>query len=438
MSSPHTPTPSGTIPAQGQSKARPASEAFSPSPLTDIETPTPHSNADPFGRPESPSAGRQTRPRKSVKSSHSDTATGSAGRPGSVPHSGSNTSEGLEVEEDLADEYLIAPLGNEPNKRWTPDPEEDQEPEDDYVGDPNWTSEEPRTRRKPKAGLQPAAAIEASPIQRTTAASIKTEAKELAKASDPNRGRCLLTGMDQPAITRQWAHILARATKPDELTTIERQWRMAYYSLYIDSRYNLVPLKSDWHLPLDNASWALVPHHKLISDVLKWIKSRRQRKRKNDDSDRISKLWETESGPSHVNSQSVKIKMHTYFMLPLNDSLRTVPIHRRVGDFDPEIPEIRHLYPYRTLGPLSSHIQPHFVIYAVGAKLENIRQSKGDAFIDWLASIANDVASFGYRDAKDYGKKNLVALQNIMSIYEGWTDRRVVPKDGDPWYNPGK
>ncbi|KAJ7700812.1 hypothetical protein B0H17DRAFT_1128665 [Mycena rosella] len=302
--------------------------------------------------------------------------------------------------------------------------------------------------------------------------SIHAQAKKLVLVTDPNRGQCILTG-EEPGSSIQWAHMLRRATKEPELTTIEWHFGMKWESLYIDTRFNLVGLQADLHLALDNGQWALVPHFGTIRVIANWVRDKGRKKGS------ISKYLETQiargefstkhsrpsgasakaSRPSAASgsaSEPATINIYSYYMLPLNDAIKTKPIHRRPDItqlFDVNVDEIRHTFPFTTVGRLKSHIQPHFVIYAVGAKLHAIETSmekNGEDFNAWLGTLSLN-ASFGHhpyrnqREAKvekedQVDIRNLESLDNIRYIYREWTKDTDVPKKGseDPWrvYTP--
>ncbi|KAJ7152262.1 hypothetical protein C8R43DRAFT_1107009 [Mycena crocata] len=309
----------------------------------------------------------------------------------------------------------------------------DQEDHDDDDNDPDWVGDpQQSTRMLRTEGAQQAQLI--SPQKRVPpGASITSSVKHLVAGVDPNHGFCILTRTDQPPGVRQFAHIIHRVLSAIKLSMLERKWGLCYYTLYIDTRFNIVALVSNWHIPMDRGAWALVPDYETIALVLQWVEQRRTRAR-HDGTDPISKLWDVKQTPG----QLLKVKKHKYFVLPLAGYLKEVPLHRRPKtEFDPKVPEERHLYPFDKVGPLSSHIQPHFVIYAVGAKLAKIRDSKKmekGRFLPWLTKLAK-IASFGLEPGDDRAPvTNLNALRNILTIYDAWTKKTDLPNKGDPWW----
>ncbi|KAJ7118993.1 hypothetical protein C8R44DRAFT_982696 [Mycena epipterygia] len=253
--------------------------------------------------------------------------------------------------------------------------------------------------------------------RRALGASILSYAKVLALAADPNFGHCMVTGVDEPDPALEWAHILARATGSAELTTLEWHFGYGFFRLYIDSRWNVVRIRNDWH------------HHSTIKKVHKWISHRAGKNKKRP---QITKLWDVPKAQD--GSRPLKIRKHAYFMLPLHEALKTVVLHRRpnIGEpFDPDIPEDRHIFPYQKVGPLTSHVHPHLVIYAAGQKLAFTEKEMGAGFNTWLTTLAG-YASFGHE--KNAASQNMASLQCIQYIYKICSSKDDMPADDDRWY----
>lgn len=93
-----------------------------------------------------------------------------------------------------------------------------------------------------------------------------TDTKE--RLRDLDSGRCLITFEKTLAASQQAVHIVARNTKPTDLTKIEKMWKIP--SLNLDSTKNLVTLRADWHLTYDNNDWAFVPAEDILRKILKY------------------------------------------------------------------------------------------------------------------------------------------------------------------------
>ncbi|KIL59203.1 hypothetical protein M378DRAFT_27122 [Amanita muscaria Koide BX008] len=99
-----------------------------------------------------------------------------------------------------------------------------------------------------------------------TYTSLVTDTKE--RLRDLDSGRCLITFEKTLAASQQAAYIVARNTKPTDLTKIEKMWKIP--SLNLDSTKNLVTLRADWHLSYDNDDWAFVPAEDILRKILKY------------------------------------------------------------------------------------------------------------------------------------------------------------------------
>ncbi|KAJ7226812.1 hypothetical protein GGX14DRAFT_555396 [Mycena pura] len=308
---------------------------------------------------------------------------------------------------------------------------EEEDEEEDFEPDYTGTKTEPQRRKHFSKGK--ARATFESPKKRlwVPGTSVKTEVKAFVRAVDPNKGRCILTGMADPAIAIQFAHIIARRTQASVLTLLEFHWRLPYYTLNIDTRYNVGPIKADNHLSMDAGHWALVPHYADLDKIEKWVGKRKDKNAAKDRRNGIANLWKRDSN-------TTELEKHTYYMLPLSDALQNVPIFRLPPnrEFLPKVSEERHVFPFRTLGPLTSHIQPHFAVFAAGAKLAAVEAKMGSRFEKWLNDLANNAPSFGY--TRPTVIQIAACLQKIRRIYETWTSDDNLPPDGHDWYKRKK
>ncbi|KAJ7226799.1 hypothetical protein GGX14DRAFT_627075 [Mycena pura] len=212
--------------------------------------------------------------------------------------------------------------------------DEEEEVEVDYTG----TKTEPQQRKEPTFE---------SPTKPVWVAgsSVKTELKTLV---DPNNGRCIITGMAEPASAIRLAHIIPHSTKASVLTVLEYHWNIPHRTLKMDTRFNVVLIMAEKHISMDAGHWALVPHHADIDKIEKWIERRKGNAK---DRSSIADLWKRDSN-------TTELEKHTYYMLPLSDALRKVPIYRLPLDreLDLKVPEEHHVFPFKNLGPLTSHI----------------------------------------------------------------------------------
>ncbi|KAJ7031727.1 hypothetical protein C8F04DRAFT_677256 [Mycena alexandri] len=266
--------------------------------------------------------------------------------------------------------------------------------------------------------------------RRKTTSSINTGVKLRVVALDPYGGICLLTGALKPRKSRQFCHIVARRTSAEVLTMLEWWWQLAYWTLYIDTRYNILILMANWHLAMDGHEWTFVPHHQLITNVLVWARAVIEQ-----DPTGYNKDARTPISESYGHQTNF-----LYYMLPLDEDMEEVVIHRYPAPvegaaFDPTA-IIPHLHPFTTIGPLTSHMHPHFVIFSAGQKLTDLRANvplhERAKFMEGLAAIA----SFGHTgDAAEIKLHNLDTLTALLDIYALWSSTEHVPqaKSGHQW-----
>ncbi|KAJ6510837.1 hypothetical protein C8R45DRAFT_1207680 [Mycena sanguinolenta] len=216
------------------------------------------------------------------------------------------------------------------------------------------------------------------------------------------------------------------------LTTLEWWWGMEYWTLYIDTRFNILVLMATWHYSMDGDDWALVPKHDLIARVSQWVAEASSR------------------GPSDLEarkpiSETYGRRTFEYYFLPLSKAMENVAIHRYPtglpGKFTPRA-IVPHYHPFSTIGPLTSHVHPHFAIYSVGQKLaKRISQLKGledeETKIDDFYTNLAAAASFGHEgdDSELRQIQNRATIDELMSLYTSWSETDGVPQRGSehPW-----
>lgn len=311
---------------------------------------------------------------------------------------------------------LSVSFADEPQRRLTDEDggalDEPSSPEPDDLRDPTYV--EPQERR-PKSVVTVAYIAGKSPKKRA-GSSVATSTKARAIAVDPNKGVCLLTNAKYPDAGRQLAHLMPRSTPDIVLTILEWWWQLLYWTLWIDSRYNLVPLTANWHLSLDADDWTFVPHHALITRLFRWSENVKER----------DPTGYNEGNRTPIQNEYGDQSRFTYYFLPLADQMKQVAIHRYNEQFDPTAVE-GHTYPFSTIGTLISHIHPHFVVFSAGVKLAKLATKLGHTnFNTWLRKLA-EKASFGHQTAEDVKGANFQSLTDIIEIHNMWTSSEGVP-----------
>ncbi|KAF7340831.1 hypothetical protein MSAN_02112500 [Mycena sanguinolenta] len=322
----------------------------------------------------------------------------------------------------------VAESEQEPQRRVT-----DLDAEYDF--DYDYNSDDPKDGDFQPPAKQPPTktrGLDATPKLQRSVGNKSTPTVQKARVTkvDPHHALCLLTNVPEPETARQFCHVLARSMSQATLTALEWWWGMKYWTLYIDTRFNIFALMATWHNSMDGDDWALVPKHDLITKVSQWVAEASSR------------------DPSDLGARKPISKMYgrqtifEYYFLPLSESMKKVAIHRYPGlpeDFAPQA-IVPHYHPFSTIGPLTSHVQPHFAIYSVGQKLaKKIGQFKGrgDERIqveDFYTNLAA-VASFGH-EGDDSGLRltqNRASIDELMLLHASWSKTQGVPQRGHPW-----
>jgi hypothetical protein len=120
-----------------------------------------------------------------------------------------------------------------------------------------------------------------------------------------------------------------------------------------------------------------------------------------------------------------------YYVLPLTEDMKHVALHRYNQEHGPA-PTSTHFYPFSTLGPLRSHIHPHFVVFSAGQKLDamasNITEDEFEIVLDDLAKVA----SLGHEGVPAAVERaNRDSLQLIIEIFDQWSSPIGVPRVSD-------
>ncbi|KAI9566854.1 hypothetical protein HD554DRAFT_2272926 [Boletus coccyginus] len=184
--------------------------------------------------------------------------------------------------------------------------------------------------------------IETHTTPRTRKKSIASSPRNLARDADPNNGRCLVTNLPDPVLS---CHLVAQATNHETLTKFEYVWGLKYKDFNIDMRYNTMHLRNDWQFFFDqpNTQLRCCLRPLLEGEVLP----------------RLSKIYVEDGCTTSDIARIFAEPTYRYYVLPaltLEESMCRYP---DVNKRDHET----HFPPYSTLGPLTSHIHLHFVIF---------------------------------------------------------------------------
>ncbi|KAJ7056982.1 hypothetical protein C8F01DRAFT_1152949 [Mycena amicta] len=255
---------------------------------------------------------------------------------------------------------------------------------------------------------EPAASVYASPAKRVITKSARKGIKQLVIEMDVNGGACLLTMVIDPTDSRQAAHIIARRTNDGILTKLEWWWGMRYRTFFIDTRWNIILLRADWHLLLDGNHWALVPHHRHIAKNKEWRTS-------------FNEKAENLKERKEISLDYAADEVFDYYLLPLTKEMARTVIARYEVVNDPDTVEL-FKYPFKNFPVLKSRCRPHFVVYSAGRKLTHyvaqFDPDDGPAALQELAKVAN----FGHPgNEAEVQEENLNSLNELIGAHFEWS-----------------
>ncbi|KAF8435483.1 hypothetical protein L210DRAFT_3762736 [Boletus edulis BED1] len=245
-----------------------------------------------------------------------------------------------------------------------------------------------------------------TPSKRLYHESVSNEAKNRVLAVDPHEGRCLIENCN-PARAVEFAYCYPRRLTKDSarVTSLEYWWDMKYYTLNLDTRYNIFPVNASLHRMFDKPntfpSWTLLPLDEVIRIFWNTLKLEDGRLR-----------------ASRGNFPTFSDKLFRYRLITLPESkLKGCTITRQHAVTDDDTPSIDHFrlyaYPFHDYLIVESHLRPHFVILEAGRKLKQLP----------LTYIPALLAQYPI-------------LAQVSDLYESWT--AALPKRvlADEKFNP--
>lgn len=192
-----------------------------------------------------------------------------------------------------------------------------------------------------------------TPSQRSNTRRIAADARKALnelyeRIYGPDSIRCLLT---QGTGGLNIAHAVQCASKSSVLTLYEYCLGFQLGSFHVDSRQNLVYLKSDWHIQFDANEWILLPSIPVLEDVRDFLRSV------------ISARKEPAGAeiPAFHSKWDLYSKTQ-YTFIPLQMIKHDAFVRQR-----PQPLKI-YEYPYQTLPDLECHIAPPFAVINGGPK----------------------------------------------------------------------
>ncbi|KAF9232395.1 hypothetical protein BU15DRAFT_81308 [Melanogaster broomeanus] len=201
-------------------------------------------------------------------------------------------------------------------------------------------------------------------------ASTSSIQKQLARKTHPNHGLCLLTRRGEPVV--ETCHLVAGSTKRHTITQLEYAWGLRYNSLNLDSRFNMFFLRSDWHTLFEPRAVAAIRSRRIwkpFAFVPLPNKNAKGRRNVNLDGG-----W----------GESTTFQYHVLCTPDLKE-----PIHRFDGP-EKDAGYTVHSLSFPNLGPLTSHVRPHFVVANSALKLTRL------ALAQLLGQLAETLAQISH------------------------------------------
>ncbi|KAI9573775.1 hypothetical protein HD554DRAFT_2052527 [Boletus coccyginus] len=241
---------------------------------------------------------------------------------------------------------------------------------------------DPADERREAEGLE----SRTTPKIRKKTRTVTSSQKDLARSADPNGGRCLITNLPEPV---QSCHLVAQATDHETLTKLEYAWGLKYRYFNVDTRYNMMHLRNDWHFLFDQPKWVLVPEAEVLQ--------------------KLSKIYlEDKCATSDITKLFVE-PTYRYYVLPAPTLQAPICRFSDVSSRDHET----DFPPFPNLGLLTSHIHPHFVIFNTGKKLSSTLSKHVSEMILILSQIVPPSSNA------------LAMVIAIQRLYTAWTELQV-------------
>jgi len=153
------------------------------------------------------------------------------------------------------------------------------------------------------------------------------------------------------------AHIVQRASKPDQLSLYEYCLGCDWQTFHVDSRRNLAYLEASWHTSFDANKWLLLPDLSTLRDVESFVQTVL-----------TARLDNSTPIDTFLSKWGLDLRT-TYTLIPL-PRLAPEPITRRVLNL-PD-PWKQFPYPFVSFPPLECHISPPLAVINAGPKLVDL------------------------------------------------------------------
>ncbi|KAF8547432.1 hypothetical protein OG21DRAFT_917467 [Imleria badia] len=230
----------------------------------------------------------------------------------------------------------------------------------------------------------------ATPKVKHSSFSTASSQRDLVPAAVPDENRCFLT--DRP-VALQPCHLVAQETDDETLTKLEYVWEVGYQLLDVETKCNVMQLRIDWLIQFDRSKWMLVPEAKVLHE--------------------LSKIYLEDRQPTSNLAKRFAKQTFRYYALPAPTLQEPICRYHDLEDLKRHDHD-DHFPPFARLGPLTSHIHPHLVVFNSGQKLLHFQ----DTDVTQMTHFLSQTPSFSADDAA-------LAIRSIQRLYRTWTEVQV-------------
>ncbi|KAF7416260.1 hypothetical protein PC9H_002525 [Pleurotus ostreatus] len=190
----------------------------------------------------------------------------------------------------------------------------------------------------------------------------------------PQRPICVITGETDDMNPIEFSHVVAKAVDDETLTKLEWAWGMRYWSLNVDTHFNLQTLSVAVHRFFDRQEngWFWLPELNILSNFLKTYRA---------DIHRFD-VKKACFSPSYTGGTQANLPIQLYknkqsfkYRFVATQGMKSCcAIRRYHGSYTSVDPLAfkQHVYPFPELPQFELNILPHFVIFDTGRKLDKI------------------------------------------------------------------
>ncbi|KAF4565584.1 hypothetical protein EYR36_002158 [Pleurotus pulmonarius] len=190
------------------------------------------------------------------------------------------------------------------------------------------------------------------------------------------QGLCVLTRVSDDMDILDSSYLIAKSINDETLTKLEWAWGMPYWSLNVDTHFNIQTLSAAVHKFFDREEngWFWLPERSIIAALQKAY--RIDKKHRCD----VNKAWLPSSSIGGITQADLPLQLYknqhifNYRFIATEGMKSCCAIRMYNGSYTSVNPLAftQHAYPFSQLRQFKLNILPHFVIFNTGMKLDKI------------------------------------------------------------------